>query len=133
MRPERSNPDVHDGGIVCAATDPKRIALVFTGQQFTKGGETVLRPSRGHGAIAAFFLAGEFYANAQLRSVRGQSEAGPRPELRARTGCLFLERGASTLGFRRERAHGLDEPGCEFSLFRVPPLVGGLLTEGELV
>jgi endoglucanase len=55
-----------DGGIVRGPTDQKKIALVFTGDAFAEGGETILNGLAKHHAKASFFLSGNFLTNANF-------------------------------------------------------------------
>ena len=52
-----------DGGIVRGPVAEKKIALVFSGDTFAEGGETILNELARHHAKASFFLTGNFLTN----------------------------------------------------------------------
>jgi len=50
-----------EGGIVRGRTDRKEMALIFTGGDFSDGGEHIRRVLREKGVQAGFFFTGDFY------------------------------------------------------------------------
>ncbi len=63
----------------------RRLALVFTGHEFSEGGETILDELTRHRAKASFFLTGDFLANPQFqplvrRIVRDGHYLGPHSD-----------------------------------------------------
>ncbi|MEO5651051.1 MAG: polysaccharide deacetylase family protein [Ginsengibacter sp.] len=65
----QSNTVLSYGGIIRGDTTIKKIALVFTGDEFADGGNyiaTVLKKQNIHGS---FFLTGNFYRNPKLKSL----------------------------------------------------------------
>ena len=62
----KSNPDMRRygrGAIISGDTTKKMIALVFTGDTFGEGGETIRKTLKRKGMKASFFLTGNFYCN----------------------------------------------------------------------
>jgi endoglucanase len=57
-----------DGGIVRGPSDTPKLALVFTGDTFAEGANTVLDQLQKHRAKASFFLTGDFLANTNFRA-----------------------------------------------------------------
>jgi endoglucanase len=60
---------ISHGGIIRGDTTKKKIALVFTGDEFADGGEyiaTVLKKENIHGS---FFLTGNFYGNKSFKKI----------------------------------------------------------------
>ncbi|GJM35664.1 MAG: hypothetical protein DHS20C18_46650 [Saprospiraceae bacterium] len=51
------------GAIIRGDTSQKKIALVFTGDEFADGGQVILRTLERHNIKASFFLTGNFYRN----------------------------------------------------------------------
>ncbi|HQX55171.1 MAG TPA: glycoside hydrolase family 9 protein [Pyrinomonadaceae bacterium] len=57
------------GGIIRGDAASKRMALVFTGDEFAEGGTVVADALRKHNVKASFFLTGRFYRTAANRSI----------------------------------------------------------------
>lgn len=57
------------GAIIRGDVRRKEIALVFTGDEFGDGGESIRTTLRKRGAKASFFLTGRFYSNRKFRSL----------------------------------------------------------------
>lgn len=57
------------GAIIRGDSTRKEIALVFTGDEFAEGGETILATLTKHKIKAAFFLTGNFYSNYQNKKL----------------------------------------------------------------
>lgn len=55
-----------DGGIIRGPLQEKKIGLVFTGDTFAEGGETILDELANHHAKASFFLTGNFLTDRQF-------------------------------------------------------------------
>lgn len=51
---------VREGGIVRGPVDARRIALVFTGHEFSEGGTAILDALAARGTVASFFVTGAF-------------------------------------------------------------------------
>ncbi|MEJ8800758.1 polysaccharide deacetylase family protein [Pontibacter sp. H249] len=47
----------------------KEIALIFTGDEYANGGESIKQTLQKHGAKASFFFTGNFYANPAFKSL----------------------------------------------------------------
>lgn len=62
-QPEQNNKTYIEGGIVRGDTTVKKLTLVFTGDEYADGGDTIRRILRAQQVPAAFFLTGRFYAN----------------------------------------------------------------------
>jgi len=68
MQNERSNQKKKDfeyshGGIIRGDKSEKKIALVFTGDEFADGGQHIQSILKKHGIEASFFLTGNFFRN----------------------------------------------------------------------
>jgi peptidoglycan/xylan/chitin deacetylase (PgdA/CDA1 family) len=77
--------EIVHGGIVRAARDARRLALVFTGHEFAEGGPTILDALAAAGGRASFFLTGDFVRNAAFaplitRMVREGHFVGPHSD-----------------------------------------------------
>jgi len=57
-----------EGAIIRGDTTAKKLALVFTGDEFADGAETILRVLKQEGLKASFFFTGRFYRNPAFRS-----------------------------------------------------------------
>lgn len=57
------------GGITRGDKSSKRMALVFTGDEFAEGGTTIANVLVKHGVKASFFLTGRFYRNRANRQI----------------------------------------------------------------
>ncbi|QDK78030.1 polysaccharide deacetylase family protein [Spirosoma sp. KCTC 42546] len=57
------------GAKIRGDTALKRLALVFTGDEFADGGSTIARTLRKHGVRASFFLTGRFLRNPAFRQL----------------------------------------------------------------
>ena len=57
---------VRDAGVIRGPLSEKKIALVFTGDTFAEGADTILNELARHNATASFFLTGNFLTNAQF-------------------------------------------------------------------
>lgn len=57
------------GAIVRGDSTRKEIALVFTGDEFADGGETILTTLAKHKIKAGFFLTGNFYSNPNFKKL----------------------------------------------------------------
>ncbi len=57
------------GAIIRGDTTQKKIALVFTGDEFAEGGETIQRTLLRNEVKASFFLTGHFYRNPRLTTL----------------------------------------------------------------
>lgn len=65
------------GAIIRGDTSSREIALVFTGDEFGDGGESIRRTLRSQGVKASFFFTGRFYANPAFHSlIRGLKRDG---------------------------------------------------------
>lgn len=65
------------GGIVRGDTSAKRLALVFTGDEFAEGGDVIADALAAHDVAATFYLTGRFYrARANRRLVERLRDAG---------------------------------------------------------
>lgn len=60
--------DAH-GAIIRGDLSEKKIALVFTGDEFAEGGSVIREVLKKHKAKASFFLTGRFYGNPAFRSL----------------------------------------------------------------
>jgi peptidoglycan/xylan/chitin deacetylase (PgdA/CDA1 family) len=58
-----------EGAIIRGDKTAKKLAPVFTGDEFADGAETILRVLKQEGVKASFFLTGRFYRNPAFRSV----------------------------------------------------------------
>jgi peptidoglycan/xylan/chitin deacetylase (PgdA/CDA1 family) len=56
------------GAIIRGDKTANRLALVFTGDEFADGAETIARVLKGNGVKASFFFTGRFYRNPTFRS-----------------------------------------------------------------
>jgi peptidoglycan/xylan/chitin deacetylase (PgdA/CDA1 family) len=59
----------HRGAIIRGDTSTLQLALVFTGDEFADGGETIRQVLRKHQVKASFFLTGRFYRNPAFQSI----------------------------------------------------------------
>lgn len=57
------------GAIIRGDKSVKKIALVFTGDEFADGGETITRTLKLRGVKASFFFTGRFYRNPKFKSI----------------------------------------------------------------
>ncbi|MFZ6012362.1 MAG: glycoside hydrolase family 9 protein [Bacteroidota bacterium] len=57
------------GGIIRGSTEEKNVALVFTGDQFADGGQTIIKTLKDQKIKASFFLTGNFYRNPSFGSL----------------------------------------------------------------
>jgi endoglucanase len=57
------------GAIIRGDTSRKKIALVFTGDEFGDGGSQILKTLKTHQVKASFFLTGNFYQNASFKAL----------------------------------------------------------------
>jgi peptidoglycan/xylan/chitin deacetylase (PgdA/CDA1 family) len=57
------------GAKIRGDTTVRRLALVFTGDEFADGGPTIARTLRKHGVRASFFLTGRFLRNPAFRGI----------------------------------------------------------------
>lgn len=64
---DRSRPVLDRGAIVRGARDRKRLALVFTGDQYAEGARTILETLRRRQIKAALFLTGRFLRDKEFR------------------------------------------------------------------
>jgi endoglucanase len=60
--------DIH-GAIIRGDLSQKQIALVFTGDEFADGAETILSILSKHRVKSSFFLTGNFYSNPAFQSI----------------------------------------------------------------
>ena len=60
---------VDHGAIIRGNSATKSVALVFTGDEFADGAETIAQTLRDRGVKASFFFTGRFYRNPQFKSV----------------------------------------------------------------
>jgi peptidoglycan/xylan/chitin deacetylase (PgdA/CDA1 family) len=69
-KPRGTNPRFlfEEGAITRGDRAAKKLALVFTGDEFAEGAETVARVLRRRGVKASFFFTGRFYRNADFKS-----------------------------------------------------------------
>ena len=73
--PEHADYEYNQGAIVRGNINQKKLALVFTGDQFANGAETIIRELKKRNLHASFFLTGNFY--------RDQNFSGLIKKLRA--------------------------------------------------
>jgi endoglucanase len=57
-----------EGAIIRGETTAKKLALVFTGDEFADGAETIIRVLKREGVKASFFFTGRFYRNPDFKS-----------------------------------------------------------------
>lgn len=69
--PQTTNnkPQTSRGAIIRGDTTQKKIALVFTGDEFAEGGESILATLRSHKIKASFFFTGRFYRNPAFTNI----------------------------------------------------------------
>lgn len=69
-KPRETNPRFlfEEGAIIRGDRTAKKLALVFTGDEFAEGAETIARVLRQRGVKASFFFTGRFYRNADFKS-----------------------------------------------------------------
>ena len=60
---------LEQGAITRGDRSKRRLALVFTGDEFADGAPTITRVLKQHGVKASFFLTGRFYRNPAFKSV----------------------------------------------------------------
>ena len=60
---------VSNGGIIRGDTTSKKIALVFTGDEFADGGNFIATTLQQQNIHGSFFLTGNFYRNPKLKSI----------------------------------------------------------------
>jgi len=58
-----------DGAIVRGETTEKRLALVFTGDEFGDGGQQIVSTLSKNKVLGSFFLTGKFYRNPQFETL----------------------------------------------------------------
>jgi len=67
------NPYIHfefeSGAIVRGDTSEKKLALVFTGDEFADGGEHILRVLKSQEVYGSFFFTGNFYRNPEFKKL----------------------------------------------------------------
>jgi peptidoglycan/xylan/chitin deacetylase (PgdA/CDA1 family) len=68
-QPARGNFEWSHGAIIRGNVTYKNIALVFTGDEFGDGGESIARSLKQQHIHASFFLTGNFYRNPGFKSV----------------------------------------------------------------
>lgn len=68
MAAERKNFIYESGAIVRGDTTLKNLALVFTGDEFADGAESILTTLKKENIKASFFLTGKFYRNKNFKS-----------------------------------------------------------------
>jgi endoglucanase len=56
------------GAITRGSTDRRKLALVFTGDEYAEGAQTIANVLQKRGIKASFFLTGRFYRNPEFRS-----------------------------------------------------------------
>lgn len=59
---------IEQGAIIRGDKTAKPLALVFTGDEFADGAETIARALKQNGVKASFFFTGRFYRNANFKS-----------------------------------------------------------------
>jgi peptidoglycan/xylan/chitin deacetylase (PgdA/CDA1 family) len=64
-----SNTIISYGGIIRGDTTIKKIALVFTGDEFADGGNYIATVLKQQNTYGSFFLTGNFYRNPKLKSI----------------------------------------------------------------
>jgi peptidoglycan/xylan/chitin deacetylase (PgdA/CDA1 family) len=57
------------GAVIQGRTDQKKLALVFTGDEFADGGQRIVSTLRKHKVKGSFFLTGNFYRNPEFKSL----------------------------------------------------------------
>lgn len=67
--------ELRDGGIIRGPKERKHIALVFTGDEFAEGGETILNELAQRQGRASFFLTGTFLQNQGFKPLVSQMVA----------------------------------------------------------
>lgn len=68
MAPQRGF-TINRGGIIRGDSTAKKIALVFTGDEFADGGEFIANALRRTGTKASFFFTGKFYRNPAFEKI----------------------------------------------------------------
>ena len=58
---------IEEGAIIRGDKTAKQLALVFTGDEFADGAETIVRVLKQRGVKASFFFTGRFYRNADFK------------------------------------------------------------------
>jgi peptidoglycan/xylan/chitin deacetylase (PgdA/CDA1 family) len=61
--------EFRDGGIIRGPKDKKQIALEFTADQFSDGGEVILDELAKRGVKGSFFFTGNFFTNSENRAL----------------------------------------------------------------
>ncbi len=67
--PGSKNYTAYQGAIIRGNTSQKRLALVFTGDEFGDGGKTIAATLKERSVKASFFLTGRFYRNPAFRNI----------------------------------------------------------------
>ena len=62
------NEIISHGGIIRGDTTQKKIALVFTGDEFADGGNYIAKTLQQQNIHGSFFLTGNFYRNPKLQT-----------------------------------------------------------------
>ena len=65
----KNNRIISHGGIIRGNTTLKKIALVFTGDEFADGGNFIAKTLQQQNIHGSFFLTGNFYRNPKLQSI----------------------------------------------------------------
>jgi endoglucanase len=60
---------ISHGGIIRGDTTTKKIALVFTGDEFADGGDFIAKTLKKKSIHASFFLTGNFYRNKKFKKI----------------------------------------------------------------
>jgi peptidoglycan/xylan/chitin deacetylase (PgdA/CDA1 family) len=68
LTPANDRLSIEQGAIIRGDKTAKRLALVFTGDEFADGAETIARALKRNGVKASFFFTGRFYRNANFKS-----------------------------------------------------------------
>ena len=69
VSPSQQKLQHYRGAIIRGDSTKKSIALVFTGDEFGEGGETILKTLQHHKVKASFFLTGRFYRNPIFKKI----------------------------------------------------------------
>ncbi len=68
LTPANDRLSIEQGAIIRGDKTVKRLALVFTGDEFADGAATIARALKQNGVKASFFFTGRFYRNAYFKS-----------------------------------------------------------------
>ncbi|HRH40913.1 MAG TPA: glycoside hydrolase family 9 protein, partial [Pyrinomonadaceae bacterium] len=66
---EKSSFQFEQGAIICGDKTTKKLALVFTGDEFAEGAETITQTLKKQNIKASFFFTGRFYRNQNFKSL----------------------------------------------------------------